>query len=141
MSNGYQVNHTELTGAGTKTDGKASEAQGIQDKVNAADGQVPEKAWGLIGQVKLYGFYTNLLGELKDHVAEMIQGVQKLASDITATADLYKQNEDDVAQKFKDIEGGLGGGSSSAPPAPPGSGPGSGPMSPPPPGAANVKVV
>lgn len=112
MSGDFQVNHAQLTDASGRTAAQASAADSIKGKVAAANGQVPSKAWGLLGNLTVYHAYTEMLGQLNDHVSDMIQSVQKLASDIKTTADQYKQNEDDVAKSFQGIQNDLDGESS-----------------------------
>ncbi|HWE89600.1 MAG TPA: hypothetical protein VG317_09080 [Pseudonocardiaceae bacterium] len=106
---GYQANHQEITDTGAKTADKAQEAESIRSKVDAANGLVPSKAWGLLGNMTVYGKYTEMYSTFSEHVNKMVQGVQHLADDIKTTADQYKQNEEAVQEKFKEIENEMGG--------------------------------
>jgi uncharacterized protein YukE len=115
---GYQANHQQITDTGAKTADKAREAESVRSKVDAANGLVPSQAWGLLGNMGPFQIYTGLYNTFNDHVGKMIQGVQKLASDIQATADQYKQNEDAIQEKFKEVENEMGSG-----PRPPTMGP------------------
>jgi uncharacterized protein YukE len=108
VSGGYQVTHTEVAGAAQQTDGKADDAESIRQKVTSANGSVPSKAWGLLGNMLVYGKYQDVYSTFSGHVDTMITGLRNLASDIKTTADQYKQNEDDVAKSFGDIENDLG---------------------------------
>lgn len=108
MSGGYQVTNTEVASAAQQTDGKADDAESIRQKVTAANGSVPSKAWGLLGNMLVYGKYQDVYSTFSGHVDTMITGLRNLASDIKTTADQYKQNEDDVAKSFGDIETDLG---------------------------------
>ena len=103
MSGGYAVNHAEISEAGAKTDGKAEEAEGIKGKVAEANGKVPQKAWGLLGNLGPYEIYQALYSNFSDHVNTMVEGIHTLAGNIKTTADQYKQNEDDVQEKFNDV--------------------------------------
>lgn len=105
---GLQVNHRELANTGAKTADKAKEADGIQQKLGAANGLIPEKAWGLLGNLTVHHMYTDMLGAFQDHVSNMVQGMEKLADDIRSTADHYRQNDEAAEEKFKDIEKELG---------------------------------
>ena len=120
MSGGIEVNHNQLAAAGKQTEGKAAEAQGIQAKVAAADGQVPAQAWGKLGDLSIYRVYTSMFGTFKDHIADLIQGVEKLSDNIKATAEAYRQNESDTEDKFTDIVNDLNG--AAKPPTPAGTG-------------------
>jgi uncharacterized protein YukE len=109
MSGGYQVNHTELADTGAKTGGKADEADGIKGKVAEANGKVPQKAWGLLGNLGPYEIYQSLYSSFNDHVNTMVEGIHTLAGNIKTTADQYKQNEDDVQDKFNEVMNDLDG--------------------------------
>lgn len=109
MGSGYQVNHAELTDTASKTDDAGSDAQGIVSKVSAANGTVPQNSWGLLGEMGPYEIYKNYYGEFSQHVGDIVSGIQKLATNIKNTADQYKQNEDEVNEKFTDIEKDLDG--------------------------------
>jgi uncharacterized protein YukE len=117
VSNGYQVNHEELADTASKTGDKAAEAEGIRAKVDAANGLVPSKAWGLLGNLTVYGRYQEVYATFSDHVNKMIAGVQKLSDDIKTTAERYKQNEDAVQEKFDEIGRELNGPSAKTAPA------------------------
>jgi uncharacterized protein YukE len=110
VSGGYQVNHQELADAGKKAGDKGQEAQSIQQKVDAANGIVPDKAWGLLGNLTVHSQYTEMFGTLQDHVGGMITGVRNLADTITGIAEEYRQNDSDAGDKFKTIEAELGDG-------------------------------
>lgn len=105
----FDVNHQQLAESGAKTADKSNDARSIEQKVSGAEGLVPEKAWGLLGDLTVFGVYSEMLGTFKDHMTEMVAGVQKLGDDIKATAEEYRQNESDTEEKFKDIAKELGG--------------------------------
>jgi hypothetical protein len=107
MSGGYQAKPDEITQAGAQAESKGQQAQTVQAKIAAADGMVPEKAWGLLGNLTVRHTYSDVLSQLTDHMSHMKQGIAKLADDIKATADQYRQNEADVAQKFAEIQNDL----------------------------------
>jgi uncharacterized protein YukE len=108
VSGGYQASPAELTSAASRTNDKADAAQTIRQKVDAANGSVPAKAWGLLGDLTVHNWYTTVYGTFSDQVNKMIQGVQNLATDIKSTADAYQLNEETVGEKFTDIEADLG---------------------------------
>jgi uncharacterized protein YukE len=105
VSGHYQVNARELTDTASKTGDTATDAQTIQQKIAAA--QVPGNAWGLVGLITV-GAYNELLGALNDHTQHMATGIQKLSDTIKAIGENYQRNEDDIAEKFSDIEKDLG---------------------------------
>lgn len=100
---GFQVNHAEIRAAGDQTSGKADEAEGIKGKVAAANGKVPTQAWGLLGQLGPHEIYESLYNAFSDHVNDMVSGLQQFATNLKNTADQYKQNEDDIQDKLKDV--------------------------------------
>lgn len=100
----FNVNHQEMSTTGDQAGGKAQEADGIQQKLNAADGLVPPQAWGLIGHLGIHSAYTDLFGTLQNHVSEMIQGVQRLGEDISSAADRYRESDQTAEEKLKDIQ-------------------------------------
>ncbi|HEX3784698.1 MAG TPA: hypothetical protein VHX38_33975 [Pseudonocardiaceae bacterium] len=122
MGDGYKATPSEISEAGAKTTGKAEEAEGIKGKVAEANGKVPQKAWGLLGNLGPYEIYQGLYSSFSDHVNTMVSGIQTLAGNIKATADQYQQNEDAVQDKFNEVMTDLDG----APEAPEISGGGSG---------------
>ncbi len=103
MGEGFQVNHAEIAAAGDATAGKAAEAEGIKGKVAAANGQVPSQAWGLLGQMGPYEIYQQFYNSFSSHVDDMVSGLQQLSDNLKKTADQYKQNEDDINDKLKDV--------------------------------------
>lgn len=109
MGDGYEVNHQELTEAANRTSAAGDTAQGIQQKVAAANGVVPQKAWGLLGNLTVYQWYESLYGTFTDHVQQMVTGVHNLAHDIASTAAHYKQNDSDIQDRFTEIESDLDG--------------------------------
>lgn len=109
MGDGYQVNHAEVKATGDAATDKANEAEGIKGKVAAANGQVPSQAWGLLGHMGPYEIYQAFYSSFSDHVNDMVSGLQKLADNLKTTADQYKQNEDDINDKLKDVMNDLDG--------------------------------
>ena len=105
---GFNVNHEELAATGDQTGDKAKDADGLQEKLNSADGLVPPKAWGLIGHLEIHHAYTEMFGTLQEHMSNMIQGVRKLGEDINNAADQYRQNDEAAEEKLKDIQKELG---------------------------------
>lgn len=115
VSGQVQVSPQEVTATASKTGDKAGEAETIQQKIASA--QVPGNSWGLVGLITV-GAYSELLGALNDHMNTMSQGIQNLAGTIKSIADNYQQNEDEVSEKFADIDKDLG--VTAVPPAPAG---------------------
>lgn len=101
VSGQVQVNHEEISKAGSDTAAKSSDAESIQAKI--ADAQVEDGSWGLVGKIT-EGDYKNLLSQLNDHMNQMSQGIQTLANTIKQIATNYKENEDAIIDSFKDIE-------------------------------------
>jgi uncharacterized protein YukE len=105
---GFKADHEQLAATGAKAGDKAKQAEGIQQKLDSANGLVPEKAWGLLGNMTVHHAYNGVLSTLQDHVSNMIKGVQKLADDIKDTADHYRQSDEAVEEKLKDLEKEMG---------------------------------
>ncbi len=103
MGEGYQVNHAEVAATGDAAAAKANEAEGIKGKVAAANGLVPSQAWGLLGQMGPYEIYQAFYGSFSDHVSNMVSGLHELSDNLKKTADQYKQNEDEINDKLKDV--------------------------------------
>jgi uncharacterized protein YukE len=103
MGDGYQVNHAEVAATGDAAASKANEAEGIKGKVAAANGTVPSQAWGLLGQMGPYEIYQAFYSSFSDHVNNMVSGLHELSDNLKKTADQYKQNEDDINDKLKDV--------------------------------------
>jgi uncharacterized protein YukE len=101
VSGQVQVNHQEVSDAGSKTADKSGEAESIRAKIASA--QVEDGSWGLVGKIT-EGSYKDLLSQLNDHMSKMSDGIQNLADTIKKIADNYKQNEDAISDSFKDIE-------------------------------------
>ncbi|HEV3356028.1 MAG TPA: hypothetical protein VG247_04490 [Pseudonocardiaceae bacterium] len=110
MGDGFAVNHAEVQTAGEQTGTKAAEAEGIKGKVAAANGKVPSQAWGLLGQMGPYEIYQAFYSSFSDHVNTMVSDLQTLSDNLKKTADQYKQNEDAINDKLKDVMKDLDGG-------------------------------
>lgn len=105
VSGQVQVNHQEVSDAGSKTADKSSDADTIKAKI--ADAQVADGSWGLVGKIT-EGSYKDLLSQLNDHMNQMSEGIQNLADTIKQIATNYKENEDAISDSFKDIENEVG---------------------------------
>jgi uncharacterized protein YukE len=115
VSGQIQVNHQEVSDAGSKTAAKAGDAETIKAKIQSA--QVEDGSWGLVGKIT-EGAYSGLLGQLNDHMSQMSSGIQKLGDTIKQIASNYKENEDSISSGFEDIVKEIG--DSPKPPTPKG---------------------
>lgn len=111
MGDGFGVNHAEISAAGDAASEKATEAEGIKGKVAAANGKVPSQAWGLLGHMGPYEIYQAFYSSFSDHVNDMVSGLHELSDNLKKTADQYKQNEDDINDKLKEVMDDLDGAS------------------------------
>jgi hypothetical protein len=92
-----QVDVAALTNYARQLGYYEGEADKFGNLIDQAD--VTNEAWGLIG-VWAKKDYTDKLGELRDLLAEMKEGVETLTSKMTDTAEVYQGNEDDTTIYF-----------------------------------------
>lgn len=79
-----------------------SEVSGLVDQSDVGD-----ESWGVVGLFVKHE-YTEMLGDLKDLLAEMDEGLQSGADKMTECAEVYQTIEDAIAKIFNDAlaEGG-----------------------------------
>jgi hypothetical protein len=86
----------DYSGALAQDKALVSEVSGL---VSQAD--VGNESWGIVG-LFVHGKYTDMLGDLKNLLQDMSDGLQSGADKMTDTADLYQGIEDSIAKAFND---------------------------------------
>ncbi|MGO1057176.1 hypothetical protein [Crossiella sp. CA198] len=92
-----KVNVPALTNYAKQLEYYSSEADKFGRLVDQAD--VTNEAWGVMGAFAK-GAYTDRLGELRELLAAMKEGVADLSGKLLDTAAIYKGAEDDAVIKF-----------------------------------------
>lgn len=92
---GFSVNPEELREFAGKLDGHRSTASKIAELVGKAD--VGDKSWGVVGLV-VKNQYTQMLGDFKDTLNAMQEGLQSGSDKFRDTADGYAQQEEALKQ-------------------------------------------
>ncbi|ANZ36756.1 hypothetical protein BBK82_12440 [Lentzea guizhouensis] len=98
---GFDVNPEELRQFASKLDGHRSSAVRIGELVGKAD--VGDKSWGVVG-IFVKDQYTQLLGDLKDTLDAMQEGLQSGSDKFRDTADGYAQQEEALKQLLDGIQ-------------------------------------
>ncbi|MFI6101981.1 WXG100 family type VII secretion target [Lentzea sp. NPDC051213] len=101
MSGGFSVNPEELKDFAGKLDGHRSSASRIAELVAMAD--VGDKSWGLVG-LFVKEQYTQMLGDLKDTMQAMQDGLQSGSDKFRDTAEGYAQQEEALKQILDGIQ-------------------------------------
>ncbi|SDO89817.1 type VII secretion target [Lentzea jiangxiensis] len=92
---GFSVSPEELRTFAGKLDGHHSTASGIAELVALAD--VGDKSWGVIG-IFVKDQYTQMLGDLKETMQAMQNGLKSGADKFRDTAEGYAQQEEALKQ-------------------------------------------
>jgi uncharacterized protein YukE len=97
---GFTVNPDELKEFAGKLDGHRSTAAKIAELIALAD--VGDKSWGVVG-IFVKDQYTQMLGDLKDTMQAMQDGLQSGADKFRDTAEGYAQQEEALQQILNGI--------------------------------------
>ena len=98
---GFSVNPEELREFAGKLDGHRSTAGKIAELVGKAD--VGDKSWGVVG-LFVKNQYTQMLGDFKDTLNAMQEGLQSGSDKFRDTADGYAQQEEALKQILDGIQ-------------------------------------
>lgn len=98
---GYSVNPEELKAYAGKLDGHRDSASKIIELVDRAD--VGDKSWGVVG-IFVKDQYTQLLGDFKETLKAMQDGLQSGSDKFRDTADGYAQQEEALKQLLDGIQ-------------------------------------
>lgn len=98
---GFSVEPEELRQFAGKLDGHRSTASKIAELVGKAD--VGDKSWGVVG-IFVKDQYTQMLGDLKETMQAMQDGLQSGSDKFRDTADGYAQEEEALKQLLNGIQ-------------------------------------
>jgi uncharacterized protein YukE len=98
---GFSVNPDELREFAGKLDGHHSTASKIAELVAKAD--VGDKSWGVVG-IFVKDQYTQMLGDLKETMQAMQDGLQSGSDKFRDTAEGYAQQEEALKQILNGIQ-------------------------------------
>jgi len=98
---GFSVSPEELKEFAGKLDGHRDTASKIAELVGKAD--VGQKSWGVVG-LFVKDQYTQLLGDLKDTLNAMQEGLQSGSDKFRDTAEGYAQQEEALKQILEGIQ-------------------------------------
>lgn len=98
---GFSANPEELRQFAGKLDGHRSSASKIAELVGKAD--VGQKSWGVVG-LFVKDQYTQLLGDLKDTLTAMQEGLQSGSDKFRDTAEGYAHQEEALKQILDGIK-------------------------------------
>lgn len=101
MSGGFSVDVGALRKTAAAAAAQTSQVSALQQQMQDAD--VPPVSWGLLGQPIVHTIYRDMLGQLKDHLAQMAEGYQAIGAKLTKAADMYAAMDDGVVAAFRDI--------------------------------------
>ncbi|WP_020662813.1 hypothetical protein [Amycolatopsis benzoatilytica] len=101
---GYQVQTAKLYEYSHQLAGNKTAVAGVKGKVDQAD--VGNQSWGVVG-IFVKHMYTDLLGEMKDLLTDMENGLQSASDKIKRAGEFYDQTEDDHCRSWKDVMGQL----------------------------------
>lgn len=88
---GYQVDPQAVRQAGVRVARMAQ--RGADARRHATAAAVPERAWGLLGELTTRGKYQQLQQQLVDHTGRLAGGIDALGGKLAATADAYLAQE------------------------------------------------
>ncbi|WP_434451615.1 WXG100 family type VII secretion target [Lentzea sp. E54] len=98
---GFEVEPEELTAFAGKLDGHKSTAGAIAGLVDKAD--VGDKSWGIVG-LFVKDEYDQMLGDLKELMTELQNGLQSAGDKFRGTAQDYQNHEDALASIFNGVQ-------------------------------------
>lgn len=98
---GFTVNPDELKEFASKLDGHHSTASRIAELVAMAD--VGDKSWGVVG-IFVKDQYTQMLGDLKETMQAMQDGLRSGSDKFRDTAEGYAQQEEALKQILNGIQ-------------------------------------
>jgi len=97
---GYNVNIAALNKYSSDLLANKDSVANVTGKVGEAD--VSDKSWGLVG-LFVKEKYTDMLGDLKDLLNQMEDGLQSASEKIGAAAEAYQDTEDQHKQGLSEI--------------------------------------
>ncbi|GAA3680336.1 excreted virulence factor EspC (type VII ESX diderm) [Lentzea atacamensis] len=98
---GFSVNPDELREFASKLDGHHSSASRIAELIAMAD--VGDKSWGVVG-IFVKDQYTQMLGDLKETMQAMQDGLRSGSDKFRDTAEGYAQQEEALKQLLNGIQ-------------------------------------
>ncbi|RAS60234.1 excreted virulence factor EspC (type VII ESX diderm) [Lentzea atacamensis] len=98
---GFSVNPDELREFASKLDGHHSSASRIAELIAMAD--VGDKSWGVVG-IFVKDQYTQMLGDLKETMQAMQDGLRSGSGKFRDTAEGYAQQEEALKQLLNGIQ-------------------------------------
>ena len=96
---GFRVDMAGIRGYSDELAGDKALVAEVDGLVSQAD--VGNESWGIVG-LFVHGKYTEMLGDLRDLLGDMQEGLQSGADKMTDTAEVYKAVEDAIAKVFTD---------------------------------------
>lgn len=103
---GFEVEPAELTAFAGKLDGHKGTAGEIAGLVDKAD--VGQKSWGIVG-LFVKDEYDQMLGDLKELMKDMQNGLQSAGDKFRGTAQGYQEQEDALKAIFSGVDIDFGG--------------------------------
>lgn len=100
---GYRATADSLTSCGEKVESMGTDADSIKQK--AAEAEVPEVSWGLLGLATVYGSYRELLDEFNEHVGQVCEGISKAGSEISEAGRDYQDTDRRAADAMSALLG------------------------------------
>ncbi|MGO1049691.1 hypothetical protein [Crossiella sp. CA198] len=106
MSGKLRTNLAAIDGCAGKVKGLAGKADAFEGKL--AGVEVPELAWGLIGQ-PLALFYRPMVADFRDFLRQLAEGTGNAAEKLGECAAAYREADESAQQTAKQLKGKLGG--------------------------------